>query len=85
MGAAQPAPAPTTTAVPRSARRAGLAEKKAAAKAAMRPVRHAPAPPAADESPPPPRRRTPPAPRRAGERITQLQDLATVAANYRLK
>ncbi|MFC3933455.1 Smr/MutS family protein [Acidovorax facilis] len=60
-----------------------MAEKKAAAKAAMRPVRHAPAPPAADESPPPPRRRTPPAPRRAGERITQLQDLATVARRLR--
>jgi len=83
MGAAQPAPAPTTTAVPRSARRAGLADKKAAAKAAMRPVRHAPAPPSIGDNPAPPRRRAPPTPRRAGERITQLQDLATVARRLR--
>ena len=81
MGAAQPAPAPT--AVPRSARRAGLADKKAAAKAAMRPVRHAPAPPSIGDNPAPPRRRAPPTPRRAGERITQLQDLATVARRLR--
>ncbi|GDY38513.1 hypothetical protein ACINB_44050 [Acidovorax sp. NB1] len=73
-----PAPAPSA---PRSTRRAGLADKKAAAKAAMRPLRHAPAAPT--ESPAPPRRRAPPAPRRAGERITQLQDLATVARRLR--
>ena len=75
-----PAPAPTA---PRSTRRAGLADKKAAAKAAMRPLRHAPAAPAAADNPAPPRRRAPPAPRRAGERITQLQDLATVARRLR--
>ena len=45
----------------------------------MRPLRHTPTDPAATPSPAPPRRRAPPAPRRAGERITQLQDLATVA------
>ncbi|PIF16725.1 DNA-nicking Smr family endonuclease [Acidovorax sp. 30] len=83
MGGAKPAPAPAVPAVPRSARRAGLADKKAAAKAAMRPLRHAPAPPAAGDNPAPPRRRAPPAPRRAGERITQLQDLATVARRLR--
>ncbi len=86
MGGAKPAPAPAVPAVPavpRSARRAGLADKKAAAKAAMRPLRHAPAPPAAGDNPAPPRRRAPPAARRAGERITQLQDLATVARRLR--
>ncbi|MCZ8218269.1 MAG: Smr/MutS family protein [Acidovorax sp.] len=60
-----------------------MADKKAAAKAAMRPLRHAPAAPTAAESPAPPRRHAPPAPRRAGERITQLQDLATVARRLR--
>ena len=70
--ATEPAPAPAAPTAPRSARRAGLADKKAAAKAAMRPLRHAPADPAATPSPAPPRRRAPPAPRRAGERITQL-------------
>ena len=49
----------------------------------MRPLRHAPTDPAATPSPAPPRRRAPPAPRRAGERITQLQDLATVARRLR--
>jgi len=80
METTAPAPAPTA---PRSTRRAGLADKKAAAKAAMRPLRHAPAAPAATDHPAPPRRRAPPAPRRAGERITQLQDLATVARRLR--
>ncbi|MCO5357454.1 Smr/MutS family endonuclease [Acidovorax kalamii] len=60
-----------------------MAEKKAAAKATMRPLRQAPAAPTAAESPTPPRRRAPPAPRRAGERITQLQDLAAVARRLR--
>lgn len=85
-GATEPAPAPAAPTIPRSTRRAGLADKKAAARAAMRPLRHAPtAPPApaATPSPPSPRRRAPPAPRRAGERITQLQDLATVARRLR--
>ena len=49
----------------------------------MRPLRQAPAGPTAAVSPAPPRRRAPPAPRRAGERITQLQDLATVARSLR--
>ena len=49
----------------------------------MRPLRQAPAGPTAAASPSPPRRRAPPAPRRAGERITQLQDLATVARRLR--
>ena len=49
----------------------------------MRPLRHTPTDPAATPSPAPPRRRAPPAPRRAGERITQLQDLATVARRLR--
>ena len=49
----------------------------------MRPLRQAPAGPTAAASPAPPRRRAPPAPRRAGERITQLQDLATVARRLR--
>ncbi|CAN7463608.1 Smr/MutS family protein [Acidovorax delafieldii] len=80
METTAPAPAPTA---PRSTRRAGLVDKKAAAKAAMRPLRHAPAAPAAADNPAPPRRRAPPAPRRAGERITQLQDLATVARRLR--
>jgi DNA-nicking Smr family endonuclease len=72
-----------TPTVPRSARRTGLAEKKAAAKAAMRPVRPAGAPPDAREGTSAPRRRAPPAPRRAGERISQLQDLAAVARRLR--
>nr|WP_295939427.1 Smr/MutS family protein [uncultured Acidovorax sp.] len=60
-----------------------MGDKKAAAKAAMRPLRHAPTSSTAAESPAPPRRRAPSAPRRAGERITQLQDLATVARRLR--
>lgn len=78
---------PDIAPAPRAARRAGLGDKKAALKAAQRPLRHPPPPaPAADaDAPrsPPARRRAPPAPRRASERITQLQDLAAVACRLR--
>lgn len=68
---------------PRAVRRAALAQKKAALAAAMHPARY-PAPPAeAPAAPSPARRRAPPAPRRAGERLNQLQDLATVARRLR--
>lgn len=84
----RPASVPTPTT--RATRRAALAGQRAAAKAAQRPLQ----PPrphgtAASESAPPahppaaPRRRAPPAPRRASERITQLQDLASVARRLR--
>ena len=89
---ASPPPAPNpdiapATPAPRAARRAGLGDKKAALKAAQRPLRRpSPAAPAADADThrsPPARRRVPPAPRRASERITQLQDLAAVARRLR--
>jgi len=72
---------------PRATRRATLANQRAAAKASQRPLQP-PRPPgtaATSESPHPaaPRRRAPPAPRRASERITQLQDLASVARRLR--
>ena len=80
-------PAPSPPATPRATRRVGLGDKKAAAKAAQRPLRHPPhAAPSTDadtQRKPPARRRAPPAARRAGERITQLQDLAAVARRLR--
>ena len=84
---ADAASAPSEPSTPRATRRAGLGDKKAAAKAAQRPLRRPPpAGPAADtdaQRNPSARRRTPPASRRAGERITQLQDLAAVARRLR--
>ena len=78
-----PAQAPQTMPAPRATRRAVLAEKKAAAQAALRPLHKAPAPTVAGENKPGARRRAAPAPRHAGERITQLQDLAQVARRLR--
>ena len=74
--------APTPSA-PRAARRAGLGDKKAAAKAAQRPLRNPPPLAVARGDTPPTPRRAPPAPRRPSERITQLQDLAAVARRLR--
>ena len=85
-------PAAPAPAVSRSARRAALAQKKAAAQAALRP-RPAPASTAAHtldaaatlaQPPAPPGRRgAPPPARRTAERITHLQDLAAVARRLR--
>ena len=75
---------PSPEASPRAVRRAALAQKKAALAAAMHPARYpAPAPAGTPAAPSPARRRAPPAPRRAGERLNQLQDLATVARRLR--
>lgn len=83
---------PAAPAASRSARRAALAQKKAAAQAARRPrpapVSTAapalePAPALAQQPAPTGRRRVPPPARRAAERITHLQDLATVARRLR--
>ena len=49
----------------------------------MRPLRPESPPRATPVGTTPARRRAPPAPRRAGERITQLQDLAAVARRLR--
>ncbi len=74
------APAPSA---PRATRRAGLGDKKAAAKAAQRPLRSPPPPAVARGDTKTTPRRAPPAPRRPSERITQLQDLAAVARRLR--
>ena len=60
-----------------------MGDKKAAAKAAQRPLRNPPPPAVARGDTPPAPRRAPPAPRRPSERITQLQDLAAVARRLR--
>ena len=85
--AADTTPVPSAPPAPRATRRAGLGDKKAAVKASQRPLRNPPASTAdADANAPrgqATRRRAPPAPRRPSERITQLQDLASVARRLR--
>lgn len=79
LAAALPAPAPPVPPPTRASRRASAAAHLAAA----RPAR-VPRPPATAPSPAAkPPRRSAPAPRRASQRITDLQELATVARQLR--
>ncbi|MES2613472.1 MAG: DNA mismatch repair protein MutS, partial [Pseudomonadota bacterium] len=80
LAAALPSPVPAPPAPTRAARRASAAARLAATRPARvpRPPASAPA-----SSPPGSKRRAGPAPRRAGQRITDLQELATVARQLR--